>query len=359
LMSVRRHTAVIMMVLATLIASLVPAAPATGADSQSFTLSPGQTEYVSFGTCGMNELVYWVLSFSPSSTAFTDWLQKPDGTQVGLEFNNWGMFTDQEGEWKLGFSLNASGSLNVTVTYDVYHVVPSLVVNTPVNSSYTNAATLTVSGTCDEFTSSVLVSLDNVHWAVPEFDSTDWTCQVHLAPGLNTIYAEWTYFWGTYTNPSPRVSFTADPITVTLDASLPTVSVTEPQSMAQIRGDYVDFAWQSSDNIGIASTEINIDRTGWMSVTGLEAKHLWVGSGDHIFQIKVTDLAGNQAGSYVEFNNDNRTFSIWGPNYGLPLVAITVGVILAGLIIALTVVKKRLAPPAPPSQPPSAPPIDR
>jgi hypothetical protein len=147
-------------------------------------------------------------------------------------------------------------------------------------------------------------------------------------------------------------------VNFTLDTTLPTVSVTGPQFGAHIRGDYVDVTWQSSDNIGIVLTEVKTDGMDWRPVTGYEAKHIWFGSGYHVVQIRVTDHAGNQAISTISFRNDNGAFSFGGPYYGLPTVAIIVGVILVGLFIALTLLKKRRSPTAPPLQPPAAPPSE-
>jgi hypothetical protein len=103
---------------------------------------------------------------------------------------------------------------------------------------------------------------------------------------------------------------------------------------------------------------MKIDGMDWRSVSGFEAKHLWFSSGYHVVQIRVTDHAGNQAIGSVSFNNDNGAFSFGGPYYGLPTVAIIVGVILVGLFIALNLLKKRRAPAAPPLQPPVAPPSE-
>ena len=145
-------------------------------------------------------------------------------------------------------------------------------------------------------------------------------------------------------------------VNFTVDRTMPTISISGPTTGVHIRGDYADVTWQSSDNLGIVSTEMKIDGKDWTPVTGLEAKHVWFSSGYHVVQVRVTDHAGNQAISSTSFKNDNGAFSFGGPLYGLPTIAIIVGVILVGLFIALTVMKKRHALAAPPPQPPATPP---
>ena len=139
------------------------------------------------------------------------------------------------------------------------------------------------------------------------------------------------------------------------DTTPPTVSMTGPLAGAHIRGSYVDVAWQSADNTGIVSTEMRIDGGTWELVSGHEVNHMQLSSGHHVIEIRVTDGAGNQAVNSTSFESDNGAFSFGGPYYGLPVVAIIAGVILVGLFVALTVLKRRRAPAAPP-QPPATPP---
>lgn len=341
-----------MIVLTALIVALVPAARPARADSGSFTVSPGQTQYVSFGTCGVNELVFWDVSVSTYSTVFTDWLQKPDGTRVALISDTWGALTDQAGEWQLGFSVASSGFWSATVDYQTQHTVSALQVTTPADGSYVNTQTIAVSGSIDQYASYVNLSTDNVHFVPADMHLTAWSGQLQLSPGTNTVYVQATYFWGSY-----WAVFPANPISVTLDTTPPTVTITGPVAGAHIRSDYADITWQSADDIGVIHTMIKIDGMNWQPVAGFEAKHVWFSSGHHVVQISAQDAAGNYAMASTSFDNDNRVFSFGGPLYGLPTVATIVAVILVSLLVALTVMKRRRAPAAPPpTQPPAAPP---
>ena len=327
-------------------------------DSGSFTVNPGQTVYVSFGSCGPEELVLWSVSVSTLSTVFSDWLQKPDGTHVALQANTWGAVTDTAGEWKLGFSIDASGFWDATVTYQVVHARPSSFQITLPGTEYVNTPTFTVTGNIDLYATYVNLSTDNVHFVPATVHLTSWSCQLQLSAGTNTIYAETTYVWGAYR--AVFSGFSPAPVVV-LDTEVPTVSVTAPAAGALIRGDYVDVSWQAADDIRLDKTEMKIDGLGWSAVDGSDVKHLWFGSGSHTIQIRVSDEAGNQAVSSVSFRTDNRALSFNGPYYGLPVIAVIVAVVLVALLIGLTLLKRRRVsatprPQTPPPQPPETPP---
>jgi hypothetical protein len=176
---------------------------------------------------------------------------------------------------------------------------------------------------------------------------TDWNCD-DVGSWVKSAYESGSSESGTLV----LTSFSHTPP----DRTPPTVSITGPLAGAHIRSDYVDVTWQSSDNIGVVSTEMKIDGGSWEPVSGYEATHLRFSSGDHVVQIRVADLAGNQAISNISFTNDNGAFSFGGPYYGLPTIAIIVGVILVGLFVAYTIEMRRRAPAAPPTKPPAAPP---
>jgi len=139
------------------------------------------------------------------------------------------------------------------------------------------------------------------------------------------------------------------------DTTPPTVSITGPLADAHFRGGYVDVAWECADNVAVVSTEMRIDGGSWEPVSGYEVQHLSLPSGYHVIEIRVTDSAGNQAVNSTSFDNDNRALSFGGPYYGLPLVAVIVSVVLSGLFIALTALRKRRVSATPPSQPSATP----
>lgn len=163
----------------------------------------------------------------------------------------------------------------------------------------------------DRAETEVDVSLDDVHFTPADTFQTEWSTQVQLVPGANTIYAKADYPWGGYST-----TYSIDPITVTLDAIPPTVTVTAPTLNSNVRSSFAEINWQSSDNIGIATTEL-WDGAHWIEVQGNSYK-MWVAPSVHQVIVRVTDGAGNQATSSVTFKSDSRAMSFNRPYYGLP-----------------------------------------
>jgi len=320
------------------------------------TMNPGQVHYLSFGICGVNDLLNWaVWAVTPNSSGLMIWLQKPDGTQVsqwvGEYDGGYGATTDQAGEWKMGLALVASAPSSISFSYVIYHFVISFSVDSPANNGYSNSNLTNVYGSSGGPVTMVDVSIDNVTFTRaqlgPAFD--DWGAFVQLSPGSNTIYARAQYWWWNFTK-----MLTAPPVTVTLDVTSPTVTISAPSEGSHWRGSYVEVAWQASDNIGIAKTEL-WDEDSRIEVQGISYRFP-VTTGKHILRVTVTDVAGNKATSSVTIESDSRALSFEGPYYGIPTIAIVAGLILGWLLIASMIRKKRRAPALLPPLEPKTPP---
>jgi len=324
-------------------------------DEGLLTMNPGQVHYLSFGICGMNDLLNWaVWGVTPNSSNLMIWLQKPDGIQVsqwvGEYDGGYGATTDQAGEWKIGLALDASAPSSVTFSYVIYHFVISFSVDSPVDNGYSKSNMTPVYGTYDGPATMVRVSVDNSTFINAHLPgSGDWTAFVQLLPGPNTIYARAEYWWWNFT----RI-LTASPITVTLDVTPPTVTISAPSEGSHWRGSYVEVAWQSSDNIGIAKTEL-WDEDSRIEVQG-NSSRFPVKTGTHILHVTVSDVAGNKATSSVTIESDSRALSFDGPYYGIPTIAIVAGLILGWLLVASMIRKKRRAPALLPPLEPKTPP---
>jgi len=183
------------------------------------------------------------------------------------------------------------------------------------------------------------VSIDNVTFTRAQLDPGfgDWSAILQLSPGSNTIYARAQCWWWNFTKILP-----APPVTVTLDVTPPTVTISAPSEGSHWRGSYVEVAWQASDNIGIAKTEL-WDEDSRIEVQG-GSYRFPVTTGKHILHVTVTDVAGNEATSSVTIESDSRALSFDGPYYGIPTIAIVAGVILGWLLVAGMIRKKRRAP---------------
>jgi hypothetical protein len=324
-------------------------------DEGLLTMNPGQVHYLSFGICGVNDLLNWaVWGVTPNSSGLMISLQKPDGIQVGQwvgEYaGGYGTTTDQAGEWKLGLALDASAPSSISFSYVIYHFVISFSVDSPVNNGYSNSNMTCVYGSSDGPVTMVDVSVDNVTFTRAQLDPAfgDWSAFLQLSPGSNTIYARAQYWWWNFT----RI-LTALPVTVTLDVTPPTVMISAPSDGSHWRDSYVEVAWQASDNIGIAKTVL-WDEHSRIEVQG-NSSRFRVSSGHHVLYVEVTDVAGNKATSSVAFGSDSRALSFDGPYYGMPTIVIIAGVILGWLLVASVVRKKRREPALLPPQEPNTP----
>lgn len=318
-----------------LLGSFLSISQTADAASGSITIAPGETKYLSFGACASGDVVLWSLEISTLSTILEYWLQAPDGSHLPLYSLTWGKVVDAAGEWRLGFSIDISGWWSATVYYTTYRTTPQVEITGPLDSTYVNQALVTVSGTTDGFADSVAVSLDDVHYDSADLYLGSWNKQVTLtADGDYTIYAEAALNWGSF------VLKYYDSVTITLDRLPPEVVIKLPADDGLVRGNYVDIVWAWSDDSGIETTEINIDGWGWSAVTGSRYDDLRLATGEHTIQIRVTDIAGNQATDSTTFTVDARVLSFDGPYYGVPLIGIILAVVIAA-VATITMVRRR------------------
>ena len=270
----------------------------TKAYSGSFTLDPGEMYNLTIGYYEVNHLILWYVSVSNWSPAYTDWLEKPDGTHVGLSARRWGEIADQSGFWMMRFSVDVNGTSSTTVDYVVEHVVPSISIASPSSGTYVTELPFNVSGSVDGWASSVKISLDNVNYTGVDVYAGDWTWQIPSEPeGQYTIYAEETIVWG---------SFSAkfyDSVAITIDCTHPSLAIISPvitSSTGTYLKELVNVSWQCSDGGGIATQEVKIDALDWQEVaTDTYIAHL--SDGNHVATVRVTDLAGNAASGQVSF----------------------------------------------------------
>ena len=307
--------------------------------SGSITVEPGQTSYVSFGTVNTDDVLLWSLVIDTWSTVYQYWIEAPNGQHIAIESLTWGYIATAPGEWWMGFSVDASGYWNLYVDYVIYAVAPQVKIASPEEGDFVNSYSLTVAGTVDGFADQVSVSLDDVHYEEADLYLGTWSKPMTLpADGEYTVYSEGMITWGSY-----WVKY-YDSITITVDTQAPTVVMTVPADSTNVRGNYADIGWQCADECGIAKTEMKVDGWGWETVQGTEYLDLYLSTGTHTIQIRVTDLAGNQASDTVTFDVDARALSFSGPYYGLPIVAIVLAVIITGAVVFLMLRKRRGGP---------------
>lgn len=334
-----RHMAVAYSILvALLIGYSVSFSSPAEASTGSITVGPGETKYVSFGECTENDLLLWDLTIDTLSTVFTCWLETPDDAHLSLESMTWGRVILTPGEWRIGFSIDASGWWSATVYYEIYRTAPSIVIEEPTLDACVNEASLIVAGGVDEFASQVAVSTDNVHYEPADLYLGAWNTQVTLpVDGEYTIYTEGIIVWGGYS-----VKY-YDTVTVTRDTLAPEVSITEPDADAKVSKDMVTISWNGMDTLsGIDHYEVKVDGGIWIDV-GTDTEYTITGLDDGWYRVavKAVDKAGNSAESSVMVGVYTSIWSTDGPYDGIPLFAAIAAAAMAALLSVLLYRRKR------------------
>ncbi len=310
-------------------------------ESISPAFAPDTSWSLNVGDCAAGDIIWW---YWESSDILDFWLVKyPGGVQL-TGFTDWdGYFVEESGSYSLVW-FNNNLFFSAEVFYSVEVFTPSAaVVTKPSDSVFVNASTVDIQGTYDYTRAEgVLVGVDPLHLRDAMTVGPDWGVDdLVLSEGANTVVVR-TYYWlDIYGYGNVTIDRT---LNVFVDTTAPTVSVTGPDVGADVRGGYVDVTWQCADNTGIISREMKIDGWGWQPVSGYEVNHVWLPSGYHVIQIKVTDNAGNQAIGSTSFNNDNRALSFGGPYYGLPIIAIILVVVIVGAVLFVKLRKRKGSP---------------
>ena len=273
------------------------------AASGSITIDPGQTKYISFGTVNSGDVLLWDLVIFDWDSSLTYWLQNPSGSNLTIDSLYNGMVVDLAGEWKIGFSVDPSSWWDVTVYYSIYAFTPTLTIDYPQHQEFINDASITVSGTVDDFVNKVAVSIDQVYYGTAYPSMGFWSKYIWLEnDGVHTISAMAELKWGDF------VLRYGDSVTITLDTTRPTLRIVTPADNSYVAGS-VYLSWECYDRWGIASREVLIDWLDWTTVEGNEYR-CWLTDGSHTLVVLVTDLAGNLASVSITVISDMEEPSV-------------------------------------------------
>jgi hypothetical protein len=109
-------------------------------------------------------------------------------------------------------------------------------------------------------------------------------------------------------------------IDITVDATDPVVSITEPTEGSILSSSTVEIVWTADDGSGsgVAAVELNLDSSAWEPVTGGTTTLTGLADGEHTVVIRATDLVGNEDSASVNFTVDTLgpTVSIDSPADG-------------------------------------------
>jgi len=211
---------------------------------------------------------------------------------------------------------------------------PELTITSPAAEASTSSSVISWECSDNMGISSTEISVDSQAWQSIDLDgglSFDYVLDV--PDGEHEVRVRATDFAGNEVTGS---------LSFVLDTTAPTLLILAPSEGAAIRGNDVEISWESSDNILVDSTEMNIDGSGWTAVTpsGSDSLSLELGHGEHTVQLRVTDSAGNENVSSVTFEVNSSALSFGGPYYGLPLVGL-IAAIVAAVALSVKVLRGR------------------
>ncbi len=345
----RRGLSIAIVGLLTISALLVMVPGGTDAASGTITVAPGETKYVSFDTASTGHLLLWSLYVDTLSTIFQEWLENPSGSHIAIQDVD-GYWVDVDGVWRLGFSIDSSGWWSATVDYGLYQISPSVAIASPAYGTYVNQPTILVSGTTEGWADKVEITIDKVHWVESDMYGANWNKQITLPEGTSTITAKETIIWGDY-----WFTTTTGGLTVTYDRTPPALGSILPSELSKFRKDNIWLSWQGTDSLsGIDHYEVKIDDGLWVNVGTSISYHVSdLNDGWHTYHVRAYDRAGNYVEAGASVKTTANVFSIDGPYYGIPLIAIVIAVILVAVFVVLKYVRKpKFSVPASPSEPP-------
>ncbi len=320
-------------------------------------------EYYSIDSCGTNEtpnstevsidIVASASSITLAGTSGTEgWYRSSVEVTIDVTDASSGVqetsYALDDGEWTtydVEFTVGAEGSHSLLVRsediagnieeaqleeFNIDLTDPELMITSPAADASTSSSV--ISWTCSDNMgiSSTEISVDSQAWeSVDMADELSFNYVLDVSDGKHDIQIRATDLAG---------NEVVESISFTLDTTAPTLLILTPSEGAAIRGGDVEITWESSDDILVDSTEINVDGSGWTAVTpsGVDTLSLELGHGEHTVQLRVTDSAGNQKVSSVTFEVNSSALSFGGPYYGLPLVVLIAAIIAAVAVLGKT-----------------------
>ncbi len=269
--------------------------------------------YTSGGTTYLSDTTTISLSadyIAPSVTTY--W--KVDNEAYHIYSGPFKLSSYSEGNHTLYYySKDSYGNTEIVKSLDFYldKNAPSVTITSPIDGSWVNSAfTVEWNGSDDGS------GID--HYEV-RIDSGSWT-----NVGKNTSYEFTEIDDGQHTVDVESVDMFAhegsDSITLNVDGSSPSVSITNPSDKDIVSSPEITVSWIGTDGgSGIGHYEVRIDGGNWIN-EGTDVSHTFSGlsDGNHTVDVKAVDNAGNEATDNVSFVVDMTapTLDITSPSDG-------------------------------------------
>ncbi len=196
-------------------------------------------------------------------------------------------------------------SYSVILAYTIDSTPPSVNITNPANGAFISPTTITVTANASDSNNIKKVDLyiDGAFLRSMIYNGTYWADWQSGTAGNGThvLTAKAYDLAGNST--------TSSPVTVTVNSSPPTVSITSPTSGSTLRGT-VNVTGSATDSDGIGRVELWVDSALIASSTTAPYTFTWntnsVSGGSHTVILKAYDTYGNWAQAYATVNVDNQ-----------------------------------------------------
>ncbi len=196
---------------------------------------------------------------------------------------------------------SASDSSTVTV---VDTIPPSITITQPTNGSKFNTTSIIVKGTVSDTTlTSVEILVDNVSQGSAALANTTWTKTLTLVEGSHIITAK--------AKDNANNTSSAS-ISVIIDTTAPTVSITSPPNNATLHTSNISITGTAADANGVMSVHVSVDNGAFTLASGTTS---WsfsttLPNGTHTITAKATDMVGNTSKVNVTIKISTLTAAI-------------------------------------------------
>src|SRR5438034_1048021 len=250
--------------------------------------------------------------------------------------------TDGSHTFRLRAIDRAGNVVTASVTATVDTSPPTLTISSPSAAAFVRSHSVTVTWTAGDATSGIdhyLVSLDGGSAQTVVGTATSYTF-AGTSDGAHTILVTAVDRAGN-THPAS--------VTVSVDATNPSVSIVGPAAGAVISAASATVTWTASDAAsGIDHIEIRVDGGAAQTLSADATSQTLSGlsDGTHTVNVTVVDRAGNAVSSTVSFRTDTSILSPSGP-LGIFGPTSIILLVVAAIIAAILIVRRRRRPKAP------------
>jgi hypothetical protein len=269
------------------------------------SIAAGTSCWLNVGYCAVGDIIWWIWT-SSESLGFE--LQNTrNWTPISGFSNDDGYVVQTAGWFALSWSngYNNKSFFDASVSYWVEIFTPTTAISAPSDCyAYLSSHTIDVQGTTDGHAAGILVGPDALHLRTATTAGMNWRVDdLVLNEGRNTILVRSCYWLDSYGYNNYTIDKTIYAFVDSISPDLAIISpITTSSSGTYLKG-IVNISWQCSDDNGIFNREVKVDGLDWEHVA-TDSFTTQIADGQHVIQVRVTDLVGNEATGEITFVSD-------------------------------------------------------